>query len=412
MKITDIRNMLLRGPRLHLPGGGKGTINKLLVRVDTDAGLYGLGEADYYMGVRDALGYIKAFLLGRNPLDICPMVSEVLYGTLAPHPADSQALEREAFSPFVPILDSSPTAVPVGPIVWAISGVEMALCDLAGKILQTPVYYLLGGKYRDRVQVYLDRSAPQDKENLDAWKRMAAEAAEEGFTHIKFDIDYTAPEYTKDVWNRSIPPGQMRRIVERLTAVRQTVGWDMALCADCHRHYNAADAIQVAQELAPLKLSWLEDPTPTANIDSCIAVREKSPIPICVGEMFTADLFQGFVDRQACDIVHPDVIFCGGLHEARLIAGYAELHHMPMAMHGNGGSLATMGAAHVAAASRTFLGLEYHFIESQWISEYVTRAGAPLFKNGMIELTDAPGLGVELNAAVCRQYLAPGESLF
>ena len=80
-------------------------------------------------------------------------------------------------------------------------------------------------------------------------------------------------------------------------------------------------------------------------------------------------------------------------------------------MHGNGGALATIAAAHVAAASRNFLGLEYHFIETPWIGDYVTR-GAPLFQDGCVVLTDAPGLGVELNKEICAQHLAPGESLF
>ena len=129
-------------------------------------------------------------------------------------------------------------------------------------------------------------------------------------------------------------------------------------------HYNATDAIRLANELAPLRLSWLEDPCPITNPDSCASVRAKSPIPICVGEMFIAEQFRTFIDQKACDIIHPDVMFSGGLHETRRIADYAELHHLPMAMHGNGGCLATIAAAHVAAASRNFIGLEYHHQET------------------------------------------------
>jgi galactonate dehydratase len=227
---------------------------------------------------------------------------------------------------------------------------------------------------------------------------------------MKFDIDYIASDRTTDVWNRSLSLQQINRIVERLSLVRETVGWDFELCVDCHMCYNSTDAIRLATELAPLKLLWLEDPTPIVNPDSCAEVRKKSLIPICVGEMFTAEQFRLFVDHQACDIIHPDVMFAGGLHEALKIGDYAELHHLPMAMHGNGGCLATIAAAHVAAASRNFLGLEYHFIETPWLSEYVTR-GRPLFEEGHVRLTDEPGLGVRLNKQVCRQWLAPGESL-
>jgi galactonate dehydratase len=296
-------------------------------------------------------------------------------------------------------------------VVWAASGVEMALCDLAGKALGTPVYNLLGGKFRDRVRVYLDRSSPPDVRSTDAWRRMASEAVEAGFTQMKFDIDYVAADRTRDVWNRTLSTEQINRTVERLGVVRETVGPDFELCVDCHRQYNATDAIRLAQALAPLNLLWLEDPTPTANPDSCAAVRAKSAIPVCVGEMFIAEEFRAFVDHGACDILHPDVLFCGGLHELRKIADYGELHHLPVAMHGNGGALAAVAAAHAAAASRNFLGLEYHFVETPWIGQYVTRE-VPLFREGHIPLTDAPGLGVELNREVCRKHLAPGEALW
>ena len=135
-------------------------------------------------------------------------------------------------------------------------------------------------------------------------------------------------------------------------------------------------------------------------------------MPICVGEMFSAEQARLFIDRGACDVIHPDVLFAGGLHETRRIADYAELHHIPLALHGNGGCLATIAAGHVAAASRGFMGLEYHFIESDWLGAYVRREGVPFLREGHLPLTDAPGLGVELNEEVCRRYLAPGESLF
>ena len=411
MKITDVRSVLLKGPRYHGLGGTPGVATKLLIRVDTDAGIYGLGEADDFMGVRDALDYIRACLIGRDPLDVAPLVSEMLYGSQPPHPLQSR-YDPATHGDFRPVLAMSPTATPTGPIAWAMSGVDIALCDLAGKALNTPVYRLLGGKYRDRVRVYLDRSAPSKVDDLSAWRKMAAQVIEDGFTQMKFDIDYTAPDFVEDAWNRSISRRQMNRIVERLTAVRETVGWDFDVAVDCHMHYNAVDAIRLANELAHLKPMWLEDPTPIANPDSCAAVREKSPIPICVGEMFIAEQFRLFIDRGACDIIHPDVMFAGGLHETRKISSYADLNHIPMAMHGNGGCLATIAAAHVAAASRNFLGLEYHFIESKWIGEFVAREGVPLFSEGHLQLTDAPGLGVELDEEVCRQNLAPGESLF
>ena len=394
MRITDIRSMVLRGPDRHGIGGAAREWSVVIVRVDTDAGIYGLGEALNYMGVREALAYIKGRLVGRSPLDAGPIVTDLIYGGLPPHkPA------------------GCPNDVPHGPTVWATGAVEMALCDLAGKALGAPVYALLGGKYRDRIAIYLDRSAPAQLDNLDAWKALAVETRERGFDHIKFDIDYMAPAQTADVWNRNIALPQLNRIVERMTAARQAAGPDMEVAADCHRQYNVPSAIRLAQELAPLRLRWLEDPTPLVNPDALAEVRAKSAIPICIGEDFTAEEIRQSIDRQTCDIIHPDVLFTGGLREAKKIADYADLHYLPMAMHNNGSALATIAAAHVAAASRNFIGLEFHFADAPWLCDLAMR-DAPLFEQGYLRLTDAPGLGVVLNEEVCRSVLDAHEALF
>jgi len=409
MKITDVRTLKLVGPRLHSMGGATGEIGKVIVRVDTDAGHYGLGEADNFLGVGDAIDYLRVLLIGQDPFRVRPFVSEAIFGSLAPHSATQRAIDEPAPLGGTLCLTCSPTATPSGPIVWGASAVEMALCDIVGKALKTPVYNLLGGRFRERARVYLDRSAPQEVDNLDAWKKLGADSVGDGFGFLKFDADYTAWDLTQDVWNRSLSTSQLDRIVKRIGAVRETVGPDIEIAIDLHRLYNTSDAIRLAQELIPLKLRWLEDPTPLVNPDACAEVRRKTAIPICVGEMFTAEECRTFIDHGACDIIHPDVMFCGGLHEAMRIASYAELHYLPMAMHGNGGSLATVAAAHVAVAARNFLGLEYHHIETDWINNMVRREGVSLFEDGYLPLTDAPGLGVELDRDVCRRFAANGE---
>ena len=253
MRITDLRCMRLLGPRPHGGGGKPGTFSKLLVRIDTDEGSYGLGEAENMMGVREGIEYLRAWLIGRDPMAVRPFFSEMLYGTVPPHPRfrvyDPIRFEKT----YRPSLICSPTATPTGPVIWALSGVEMALLDLAGKILNTPVYNLLGGRYRDRIRIYLDRSAPEAVDDLDAWKKMAEDSVRDGFTQLKFDIDYTASDLVEDFWNRSIPLRQMNGMVRRLKSVRQTVGQDVELCVDCHMQYNVVDAVRLAQELAFLK---------------------------------------------------------------------------------------------------------------------------------------------------------------
>jgi L-alanine-DL-glutamate epimerase-like enolase superfamily enzyme len=209
-----------------------------------------------------------------------------------------------------------------------------------------------------------------------------------------------------------LSPEQISTIAERLGAVRDAVGPALEISVDCHMHYTAPTAVRLARELEPLKLKWLEDPTPIANPDALAAVRARSPIPICIGEMLVPEQFRIFVDRGACDIVHPDVCFAGGLHETRRIADYADLHYLPLALHNNGCGLGTIAAAHVAAASPNFIGLEYHFHDAPWIADVVERAGRPLFEEGHVVLDGAPGLGCELNEDVCARYLAEGEALF
>lgn len=409
MKITNIRTLRLLGPRHHDVGGGESKIAKLIVRIDTDSGLYGLGEADDFLGVHEGITYLRDYFMGRDPVQVNAIVSETLYGTLPPHPAAS----RRGMMPGgrIAINMCSPTATVWGPAVWAVSGVAMALCDLVGKAWKVPAYALFGGKFRDAARVYLDRSSPDAPADLDAWETLARETVDLGFSQMKFDIDFMAPECTGDVWNRTLSLAQINRMVERIARVRETVGADFELCVDCHMQYNVPDAVRLAKALTPFNLLWLEDPTPIINPDSCRQVRELGGAPVCIGEMFVIEQFRLFVDSEACDILHPDILFCGGPHEMKRIADYAELHHLPVAFHGNGGAMAAIAAAHVGVACRNFLGLEYHFIESSWIGDFVRR-DVPLFRDGRVEVTDAPGFGVELDRAVCTRYLAPGEALF
>ena len=150
MKITDVRTMLLLGPDPHGVGGLERSWHVLLVRIDTDAGVYGLGEAGNFFGDRQAIAYAREWLIGRDPLT-----------DPAVRPGDAVGRPAAVRAPDEPDRDRRRAGR-----VWAVSGVEMALCDLAGKILGTPVYNLLGGAFRDRIRVYLDRSGVADPTDL------------------------------------------------------------------------------------------------------------------------------------------------------------------------------------------------------------------------------------------------------
>src|SRR5689334_1482455 len=151
MKITSIRMMRLRGPRNHNVGGGTSKIAKVVIRVDADNGEYGLGECDDFMGVRRGINYMNEYFRGRDAFAVNAIVSEMLYGTVSPHHADAKPGEMP--NGLIGIAMCAPTATPWGPVVWAASGVAIALCDLIGKTLKVPAYNLLGGKFRDSVKV-------------------------------------------------------------------------------------------------------------------------------------------------------------------------------------------------------------------------------------------------------------------
>ena len=396
MKITDVRTMLLLGPDPHGVGGVERSWHVLLVRVDTDAGVYGLGEAGNFMGDRQAIAYARDWLIGRDPLAINPFVRAMLSGGLPPY--DPQM---------------SGTATVDGPMAWGVSAVEMALCDLAGKILGTPVYNLLGGAFRDRIRVYLDRSGVADPTNLQSWRDLAQRVTDEGFRDFKFDAEWIAPELSRDPWNRQMRADQLRLTYERLAAVREVAGPDAEIALDGHMSFDAETAIRLAKRLEPLNLKWFEDPVPILNFDAQKRVRDESPIPICAGEMLVPDQFREMIDRKAVDIVHPDLLFVGGLHEGKKVADYADMNAIPLAIHNNGSAMNTIAEAHLAAACPNFIGLEYHFWDAKWIGKVVRREGVETFdEHGFVPLTDAPGFGVEIDLEIAQRYLAPGESLF
>jgi len=390
--------MVLAGPDPHGIGGEARIWKLIIVRVDSDEGLYGLGEAPHIqlspVGVREAIAAIRDRVVGRDIRDVKPIVSEILWGARPPH------------RPSIGL-----GAVPFGAIVWGLGGVEMALHDLLGKALGVPIWALLGGRYRDAAPIYLDWSAPRQLDDLGAWADMALDAVARGFRDIKFDIDFAATDQVTDVWSRNLPIAELERIVARLTAVREAVGWDVEISADCHMQYDAVSAIRLSKELARLRLKWIEDPTPMTHIEAMIRVREQSPIPICVGEFCTAEQFRELIERGACDIVHPDVLFAGGLAETRRIADMAEAHGMPTALHNNSGAVGVVASAHVAVATRNLIGVEYHFHDAPWIGKILDR-GRPLFDDGRVVVTDTPGLGGVLDEDICARHLDAGEVLF
>lgn len=308
-------------------------------------------------------------------------------------------------------LMSGPGSI-AGTTVAAISGIEIALLDLVGKHLKTPVYQLLGGKFRNRIRIYADSHA-ETLRDIDAWQERALQVRERGFDAIKFDLDTIAPELQLDSYNRTLTNRAIRRMVEIVRAVREVLGPDVELALDCHWSYNITDAIRLAQALEPFYLLWLEDPTPPENAEAMAQVRAATSTPICTGEnLYTRHGFRPLIEKGGCHIIQPDIPRCGGLLESKRIADLADIYYIPFAAHNVCSPVGTVASAHVCAAIRTFLVLEFHAQDIPWWDAVVAREHDPLIKDGYLTLSDEPGLGVELNDEVCRQHIQPGTLYF
>jgi L-alanine-DL-glutamate epimerase-like enolase superfamily enzyme len=316
-----------------------------------------------------------------------------------------------------------------GTVVAAISGIELALWDVVGKALNTPIYNLLGGRYRDCIRIYAD-CGHGGQPTPESWAERAKGALARGFTAIKFDIDNVDPACFADPhhvcsrqgWltcqQQPMSPRELDRIVTLVGAVREAIGPFTELALDCHWNYNTRDVIQLAHELAPFKPMWLEDPTPPDNIEALKRVTDNSPVPICCGENhYTRHGLREMITTQAVDILQPDIPKVGGLLEAKKIADLADIYYIPVAGHNVCSPIGTVAACHTAASIRNFSVLEFHAQDVPWWDDLVHLSGegaetGPAIREGYIYLPKGPGLGVELNEEVAREHLSAGSTLF
>jgi L-alanine-DL-glutamate epimerase-like enolase superfamily enzyme len=376
VKIRDIKTMMLQGPRTYT-----------LVRVESDAGLYGIGEAygSPGAGVREQVLALKPELVGKDPLEI-----DRIYAGLG------QRTDGSAHA-----------------LMRAVSGIEMALWDLAGKILGAPVTTLLGGKFRDRVRVY-DHAAPRnmlDPASCREWaERVRANPA--GFTAHKFGFPHTDPKTDagRDLANRVLTTKELLQIRKGFENCREAIGFDHDLMVHCHWEYDLRTAIQLAEAVEPVKPLWLEDAMLVAYSESWPRLVAASRVPICTGEnwMRRAEALP-FVLHHGCDILHPDLRNCGGFLEAKRMADLADLFGLPMANHNTGCLINTYATIQWAASVRDYLACETVLGRGDWMDQVILLEGPPI-RGGMITAPDKPGLGIELNPDVVKAHLAPGET--
>ena len=382
------------------------------VRIETDRdGLFGTGECFFAPGLTAILRELAPLLIGRDPREIHRLVKHLARRTSA--------------------------AGSTGGIVWnAITGIEAALHDVVGKAYGCPVYQLLGGKVRDRVRIYADCHAGDNCESWtsvlterrpawlaqmgvtqepgqyepEAYARRAVSVVASGFTALKFDLDSMVVT-TGDEMNRALTDGEIERMKEAVRLTRAAVGTDIALAFDCHWRFRPADAVKVARAIEPYNPLWLEDPCPPENWQQTTAVKRACAVPILTGENLV--LLSGFLpllEHLAVDFIAPDIQKCGGLLEAKRIASIAEFYGISLAPHCIASPLGLLTSAHLCATAANFVALEFHGRDVPFWNALLS--GPPIIQNGEVTMTEAPGLGRELNEAVAKQYARPGELWF
>jgi galactonate dehydratase len=361
MKITDVKTQLVFA----------GWRNWLFVQVYTDEGLVGLGEATMRareLAIAAAIQEMGRFLAGRDPRRI-----EAIY----------QLMYDDFHWRGGPVLTS------------ALSGLEIALWDILGQSLGVPIHQLLGGPCHDRVRCYangwfVDASTP------DEFARRAADAVARGFTALKWN-----PFHGVHGW---ISSAQLRAVVEEVRAVREAVGDGVDLLIECHGLLDPRSAVLVARELEPYRLFWLEEPVPPENVKATADVRQRSPIPVATGErLFTKFGFVDVLERQAADVIQPDVTHAGGFLETRKIAAMAEAHFVSVAPHNSNSPVATAATLHLDACLGNFLIQELPTDEVPWRDELLLEPVEGV-AGGALSLPARPGLGTRLNEKVAAAH--------
>jgi galactonate dehydratase len=353
-------------PFLVDSGGSK---SWLFVKVETDEGLVGWGEA-YTQADRDGamlahLTEMGRHLVGRTPFAI-KHFSSVMY--------DDYALRRPAMD------------------FWsALSGLEQALWDIAGKACGQPVYNLLGGPCRDRVRVYANGWS-DGAVTPDEHARAAARVLERGFTAMKFD-PFTNP------WRSHIGRAEEDLAVARVRAVRDAVGPNVEILIEVHRRLAPNEAIRVARRMEEFAPFWYEEPVDAEDLAGLAEVRQRSVLPVVTGEaLYSKAQFAAVFAQRAADILNPDVCNCGGILALKEIAAMAEPWHVAVAPHNyNSTTIGLASTLHVSACIPNFLITEY-FVNFESVGREISN-GAFDVKDGAIAIPTAPGLGLELNEA-------------
>lgn len=340
------------------------------VRVRTTDGLYGVGEA-YSAGPDEAtanvIHYFEQWLLGNDPMDIEGLWQKLYIGS----------------------------RFPGGSVVYsALSGIDQALWDLKARALNTPVYQLLGGKCRERIQVYQNPGGATPEQTAENFMRLKERY---GFKALK--TCPLPPNLHEMSW-----PQALRYVDRKMAYLRTTLGDEIEIALDPHaRILEPSKAIEMCAVLEPYHPMFVEEPLRPENVDAMAAVRAKSPVPIATGEMlYTKWEFRDLLKVRGADIIQPDICCCGGVTEMKKIAALAEAEYVTVAPHNPMGPVATAVNAQFSATTPNFLILEYHVDTESPRKDLVQEPYQ--ITDGYLELPDKPGYGIELNEDYYRQH--------
>ena len=354
MKITAIRTFMTH----------EGRRSRALVKVETDEGIYGWGEA-YSPGpdlaIEPTLDYIFEMIKGEDPRRI-------------------EYIMMKLFQQF---------RFPPGAVgLSAMSGMEHALWDISGKAAGLPVYMLLGGAARDRIQVYRGIGGNSAEEAAEAAHKLHDEW---GFTAFKTSPFRLPPDSNR--WGRVCAAAG-----DYFEGLRKHTPDDWEFAFDPHaKIFEPIRALQLANALAPYDPLFYEEPLRPENSDAWARLRAQMQVPLATGEsLYTRFEFLDLMSKHGADIIQPDICVCGGLLEMRKIAAIAEAHYVTVAPHNPMGPLAAAVNLHFAAATPNFKILEYHLPDERGGGRWLDDPYVPV--DGYLELRpDRPGLGVEVN---------------
>lgn len=378
LKITDMRVTTVK--RRHM------------LRVDTNQGIYGMGEVRDGASKTYAL-MLKSRIVGENPCNVDKIFRKIKqFGHHA----------RQG---------------------GGVCGIEMACWDLAGKAYGVPVYQMLGGQFRDKIRVYSD--TPSLNDPVEMGKKLK-ERMKRGFTYLKMDLSMRILRGIPGTVNS--PEGMVETnlvehpftgiqltqkgidlMCEYAEKVRSVIGYEIPLATDHYGHLCIESGIRLAQALDKYTLAWLEDMVPWWYTEQYVRLSESCTTPILTGEdIWLKEGFMPLFEKRAIAICHPDLATSGGILETKKIGDLAQEHGIAMALHMAGNPVTCYANIHCAAATENFLVLEHHNVDDEWWEDLVDGVQKPIVQDGYIPVPSGPGLGIEYNEEAMKANISEG----